>query len=142
MSVGATSGVGLTQGATAPQQSQGSGSEATDGLNEDAFLQLIIAQMKNQNPLQPVDDTAFLAQLAQFETLNELRSLLASVKQVDADQQRTQAQGLLGRNATLQLADGSTLTGPVTAIKFDQAGPLLMVSGGGHRLSDLVEVTP
>ena len=46
-----------------------------DGLGRDAFLQLLTTQMQNQNPLQPQADGEFLAQLAQFSSLEQLQGI-------------------------------------------------------------------
>jgi flagellar basal-body rod modification protein FlgD len=47
----------------------------TDGLGRDAFLQLLVTQMSHQNPLQPQEDGAFIAQLAQFSSLEQLTNI-------------------------------------------------------------------
>jgi flagellar basal-body rod modification protein FlgD len=46
-----------------------------DGLGRDAFLQLLVTQMSHQNPLQPQEDGAFIAQLAQFSSLEQLTNI-------------------------------------------------------------------
>ena len=66
---------GSTPTATAP--SIGS---ATKGLGEDAFLQLLTTQLENQNPLQPQDPTQFVAELAQFSSLDMLSQINTSVQ--------------------------------------------------------------
>lgn len=66
---------GSTPSATAP--SIGS---ATKGLGEDAFLQLLTTQLENQNPLQPQDPTQFVAELAQFSSLDMLSQINTSVQ--------------------------------------------------------------
>jgi flagellar basal-body rod modification protein FlgD len=59
-----------------------SGSNGINGLaNENTFLQLLVAQLKNQNPAQPMDGTTFVTQLAQF---SELEQSLASRKDLDS----------------------------------------------------------
>jgi flagellar basal-body rod modification protein FlgD len=60
----------------------GSGSNGINGLaNENTFLQLLVAQLKNQNPAQPMDGTTFVTQLAQF---SELEQSLASRQDLDS----------------------------------------------------------
>jgi flagellar basal-body rod modification protein FlgD len=60
----------------------GSGSNGVNGLaNENTFLQLLVAQLKNQNPAQPMDGTTFVTQLAQF---SELEQSLASRQDLDS----------------------------------------------------------
>jgi flagellar basal-body rod modification protein FlgD len=59
-----------------------SASAGTNGLaNENTFLQLLVAQLKNQNPAQPMDGTTFVTQLAQF---SELEQSLASRQDLDS----------------------------------------------------------
>jgi flagellar basal-body rod modification protein FlgD len=52
----------------------------TDGLGRDAFLQLLVTQMSHQNPLQPQEDGAFIAQLAQFSSLEQLTNIDTTLK--------------------------------------------------------------
>lgn len=52
-----------------------SGSQPTDPLGRDAFLNLLMTQLQHQDPTQPQDDSAFLAQLAQFSSLEQLQDM-------------------------------------------------------------------
>lgn len=49
--------------------------EASRGLGQDAFMKILVAQLRNQNPLEPMNDTDFIAQMAQFSSLEQLTSL-------------------------------------------------------------------
>lgn len=62
-----------------------------DELSKDAFLQLLIAQIRHQDPLNPTDGAEFLAQLAQFSTLEQLMSIREGVETLVA--QMTQPEG-------------------------------------------------
>jgi flagellar basal-body rod modification protein FlgD len=60
----------------------------SDGLGRDAFLKLLVTQLQNQDPLEPQADTAFLAQLAQFsslENLQEIKADMAALRRVFVD---------------------------------------------------------
>jgi len=62
----------VPQASTSPQSNSQPASSGIDGLaNEQTFLQLLVAQMKNQDPTQPQDGTQFVAQLAQFSSLEQ-----------------------------------------------------------------------
>lgn len=57
----------------------------TNGLGEDAFLNLLVTQLKNQDPLQPEDNTQFLAQLAQFSSLEQLQQINSGISTIAGD---------------------------------------------------------
>lgn len=63
----------IGSGADASANSSASATSSSSALaNESTFLQLLVAQIKNQDPTQPMDSTAFLSQLAQFSQLEQL----------------------------------------------------------------------
>jgi flagellar basal-body rod modification protein FlgD len=65
---------------TGTSSSNSSASTGTSALgNEQIFLQLLVAQIKNQDPLNPTDSTTFMTQLAQFSDLEQLISLNTTV---------------------------------------------------------------
>jgi flagellar basal-body rod modification protein FlgD len=76
MAVSATTGVAT---ATAYPTTASTATTKDDKLGRDAFLQLLVTQLKHQDPMKPKDDGEFLAQLAQFSTLEKLTSIEASV---------------------------------------------------------------
>jgi len=75
--------IGATVGA-APEQNAGTalGTEAAEeqGLDRNAFLRLLLTQLANQDPLDPIKDQAFVAQLAQFSSLERLEEISTSVE--------------------------------------------------------------
>jgi flagellar basal-body rod modification protein FlgD len=62
--------------------SSNSTTKTNDGLGENAFLQLLVTQLQHQDPLQPQDDSQFLAQLAQFSSLEQLTQISGSIQQL------------------------------------------------------------
>ncbi|MBJ2247238.1 MULTISPECIES: flagellar hook assembly protein FlgD [Pseudomonas] len=74
-------------------------------LGKDAFLQLLVTQLKNQNPLSPQDNGAFVAQLAQFSSLEGINTLNDSVNNISSNfssSQALQASSLVGRSIITQ----------------------------------------
>ena len=55
-----------------------------DGLGRDAFLKLLTTQLQHQDPTQPMDDSALLAQLAQFSSLEKLTQIATSIEDLNA----------------------------------------------------------
>ena len=78
---------------------------SSSSLGKDAFLQLLVTQLKNQNPLDPQDNTAFVAQLAQFSSLEGITTLNDSVNAITGglqSSQALQASSLVGRSVIVQ----------------------------------------
>jgi flagellar basal-body rod modification protein FlgD len=73
-----------TNSAAADPSTSSASTDPTSALgNENTFLQLMVAQLKNQDPTQPVDSTTFLTQLAQFSSLEQLIGINQGVQQLD-----------------------------------------------------------
>jgi len=84
--------------------------DSTGTLGKDAFLQLLVTQMKNQNPLDPQDNTQFVAQLAQFSSLESMQNLTTTVDSIATSyksSQALQASSLVGRSVII---DASSTT--------------------------------
>jgi flagellar basal-body rod modification protein FlgD len=75
VSIGSTTPLGPADSATTNTTKP-----RNDGLGRDAFLQLLVTQMSHQNPLQPQEDGAFIAQLAQFSSLEQLTDIESTLK--------------------------------------------------------------
>lgn len=78
---------------------------AGSALGKDAFLQLLVTQMQNQNPLDPQDNGEFVSQLAQFSSLESMQSLNDSVSTILSSYQSSQAlqaSSLVGRSVIVQ----------------------------------------
>lgn len=90
-------------------------------LGKDAFLQLLVTQLKNQDPLSPQDNGAFVAQLAQFSSLEGITTLNDSVNAISSNfssSQALQASSLVGRSvitqtSTTQVDTSKSMTGAV-----------------------------
>ncbi len=76
------------------------GSVANSAVSKDEFLKLFVAQLKNQSPLDPLKGHEFIAQLAQFSSVEQLTSLNTSFAEEFKFQQLLGGGDLIGRNAT------------------------------------------
>jgi len=111
--------------------------EAT--LGKEDFLTLLIAQLKNQNPLRPMDDKDFIAQLAQFNSLEQLQALNQGMEALLELQQLGQASTLVGKSIVARLdGSGRTVEGTVSSVRMSGGVAELLV---GTELVHLWEVT-
>lgn len=122
------SAVSATQTSTSPQAT---GAINKKTLDYDAFLKLLVAQMKNQDPTKPMDSTEYIAQLASFSNVEQ--SISANKKLDDLIQQTRIAQGvdLIGKYVSSLDDLGS---GIVETVRFTDSGIVATLSGGEELL--------
>ncbi len=133
------SGVGNTSGLAPGQPGD---SRAGQALAKEEFLKLLIAQLKYQNPMRPMDDRDFLVQLAQFNSLEQLMTLNQTMEAAIELQQLGQAAALLGKKVSARLEGrDNTVEGVVTAVKLNGGVAELVVGGEGVRLWEVMEIT-
>lgn len=113
----------------------------SDQLDKDTFLKLLVAQLKYQDPSNPADSTAFLAQTAQFTQVERLNEL----KTVGTDQLMSQmmlsASSMVGKTITFAGPDGKDVTGVVTSARFNGSAPTLRVGDTDVPLPAVKQVT-
>jgi flagellar basal-body rod modification protein FlgD len=128
---------------TTPTSTTGTTVSRTDnGLGQDDFLQLMMLQLKNQDPLNPSDPTQYLSELANFSTLEQETNIAASSQQSATEQSTAAALGLLGHTVSYTDSSGATQSGAVTKIDFTSSGPTLTIgSQAGITLGAITEVS-
>jgi flagellar basal-body rod modification protein FlgD len=112
-------------------------------VSQDQFLTLLVTQLQNQDPLDPVSDRDFIAQLTQLNTLTSLQSLNASFAENLKLQQLTQGADLVGRTVTYKPeADSPTnATGTVDSVAVENGQFVLKVGTTSVVLDNIVSVT-
>lgn len=113
------------------------------GNSEDKqmFLDLLVAQLRYQDPSNPADSSEFLAQSAQFTALEKMQDVADQTALVLGAQMAFGASSLVGRTVTYTGADGKEVTGSVSGVTFDAAGPVLDVGGTDVPLVNVLSVT-
>jgi len=97
-------------------------------LNKNAFLQLLITQLQNQDPLNPMQDREFVAELAQFSSLEQMQQSNQALRQLGDSMRFSAATGYIGRTVTAKSAsDGTTIVGQVSAVTVLDGQPQLVV---------------
>jgi len=123
--------------------------EPSKSLGKDAFLKLLLAQLQNQDPLNPMEDTEFISQMATFTSLEQMMSLNETVQSLVPIATENKLIGysqLIGKKVSWTtidyVTDGSSTqpvlnkgTGTIVAIQYSEKGPIL-------RLEDGTELTP
>ena len=105
-------------------------------LGQQDFLKILLAQLRFQDPLKPVDNQAFVAQLAQFSALQINKEQSDKVDTLLSIEGSTQSIGLLGKQVEVGTSNGSAV-GTVTAISYANGTPSLTVVTSSTTLTDV-----
>lgn len=119
---------------SASAKSSKAGSSSTSGLDKEAFLQLLVAQMQYQDPLEPMDNTEYISQLATFSQLEATQNMADTISQ-------GMANSLVGKyvflNVTDKLGNVNTVAGKVDYVMYENGEVYLAVNDGIYSLADL-----
>jgi flagellar basal-body rod modification protein FlgD len=122
-----TDAVGTTSDTSSSSSS--SFAKANFGLSTDEFFSLFLAQLKNQDPTQPVDDKEMVSQLAQFTMIKTLEDVSSSLK----GSRLAEAAGLIGKKVTGFDESGASVTGVVDRV--DQTADSFWLVVGDSRIA-------
>ena len=109
--------------------------------DKDMFLQLLVAQMKYQDPMNPTDSSQFLSQSAQFTALEKMQNVADQTAQLLSAQMAFGASGLIGKQVSWLDSNGASKSGVVSSVTFGAKGPELDVDGTTLPLASVVSVT-
>jgi flagellar basal-body rod modification protein FlgD len=115
------------------------------GLGQDDFLKILLTQLTYQDPLKPMDNQEFIAQFAQFASLEQTRQSTENLNALLVMQMGNQALGLLGKAVEVSTETGSVV-GEITSVAFEQGNPLFTVKIADEQyltnitLSQIVQV--
>ena len=115
-----------------------SGASGNKSLGKDEFLRLLTTQLRYQNPLEPLKDGEFVAQLSQFSALEGIQQLNGSFAEMLLLQQMTQGANLIGKTIVYEKLDSSVPgRGVVDSVKMDNGKLQLLVEGKSVSLAQV-----
>lgn len=127
-----------TQGSSTQGVDQGvQGLEVIEGnsnnLTQDDFLQLLVAELSNQDPLNPDGYMDYFAQMAQYTNLEQTKELSSSL-------QRIEANSLIGKKVDIKLENDLIVSGYVGAVGIEAGKPQVEVDGEKYDLDRIINV--
>jgi len=108
----------------------------TKSLDRDAFLRLLVEQLKNQDPMNPQDSSEFVAQLATFSSLEQLANLNNEMQQMRRRQEMIQASALIGKRVEISSADG-TVSGTIEKVAVGADSVKVFVGGAQYGIDSI-----
>lgn len=115
------------------------------GLTQQDFIKILMTQMTYQDPLKPMDNEQFMAQMAQFTALQQTTDLNNNLTKLIQNQAALASVGLIGRSVDFTSASGTT-TGTVTSLSYSGNLPVMTIHTAagndltGVSLSQLINV--
>lgn len=115
---------------------------ATKGTSEDKemFLNLLVAQLRYQDPMNPADSGEFLAQSAQFTSLEKMEAVADQTAALLSTSVSFGASNMVGKNVTYLDEDGKAVSGTVDSVTFDVTGPMLQIGGESVSLGQVQSI--
>ena len=110
-------------------------------LGQNEFLELLVTQMRNQDPMQPVSDTEFIAQMAQFSSLEQTKTMSADITKLRQGNDFLQATNLLGKEVRLSLGDMAFTKGIVTDLNVKDGEARIIVGDKTYTLDQVNSVS-
>jgi flagellar basal-body rod modification protein FlgD len=104
------------------------------------FLKILTAQLNNQDPLKPVDNEEFVAQIAQFATLEQSRQLNTKIESLLSVESSVQSVGMLGRTVDVNL-NGFLLSGKVSALDLSSGTPMMTITTASGAFQNNVSLS-
>ena len=107
-------------------------------MNADVFMQLLVTQLRNQDPSSPMDTNEMLAQTTQLASMEQLTTMTKLTEENFSLNMRAAASALLGQSVDYTDADGKTASGTVSSVTFAAKVPVVNVNGVAVRLDELL----
>lgn len=107
-------------------------------MGRDQFLKILLTQLQTQDPTSPVEDKEFIAQMAQFSSLEQMTNVATEFRRLNQAMISGQALGVLGRNVELATDDGP-VAGRVDAVS-QGSNPTIRVDGREYRFDQIIRV--
>ncbi|MCK1476754.1 flagellar basal-body rod modification protein FlgD [Bradyrhizobium sp. LB8.2] len=105
-------------------------STSSTGVDYNTFLQLLIAEMKNQDPTNPMDTSQYMSQFAQLSSVEQAMQTNTKLDSLLSSQSLSQADGLIGKTVSFTDSTGATFSGKVASISINTDGSVATLEDG------------
>src|SRR5215475_11429513 len=103
---------------------------SSNTVDYNTFLQLLIAEMKNQDPTNPMDTSEYMSQFAQLSTVEQAIQTNSKLDALLSSSALSQAEGLIGKTATFSTEDGQAISGVIASVSINNGGAIATLEDG------------
>ncbi|MCS3762621.1 flagellar hook assembly protein FlgD [Bradyrhizobium centrosematis] len=103
---------------------------SSNSVDYNTFLQLLIAEMKNQDPTNPMDTSQYMSQFAQLSTVEQAMQTNSKLDALLSSQSLSQANGLIGKTVSFTDSTGASFSGKVVSVAINSDGSIATLQDG------------
>ncbi|MCK1714853.1 flagellar hook assembly protein FlgD [Bradyrhizobium hipponense] len=103
---------------------------SSNSVDYNTFLQLLVAEMKNQDPTNPMDTSQYMSQFAQLSTVEQAMQTNTKLDALLSSQALSQADGLIGRTVSFTDSTGASFTGKIASVSINSDGSIATLENG------------
>ena len=133
-------GISSTNPITANSTINQSRATSANALDSSQFMEILMAQLTHQNPLEPMNNAEMMSQFSQLNSLQELKDIHTSMDKLSASNQVMYMASLIGKTVKVNRPDGNTLEGVVNEVITEKDNPQLKIGDEKVSISDVIDV--
>ncbi|PJG55107.1 flagellar basal body rod modification protein [Bradyrhizobium forestalis] len=103
---------------------------SSNSVDYNTFLQLLVAEMKNQDPTNPMDTSQYMSQFAQLSTVEQAMQTNSKLDALLSSQSLSQANGLIGKTVSFTDSTGASFSGKVVSVSINSDGSIATLQDG------------
>jgi flagellar basal-body rod modification protein FlgD len=126
--------------ANSPATSTGPAASAANAFGANEFMQILLAQLTHQDPLEPMNNAEMMSQFSQLNSLQELRDIHTALETISVSNQTTYLASLIGRTVKFSRPDGEAAEGVVDGVVTETDGPQLLIGDETVDLTHVLEI--
>ncbi|MCK1407214.1 flagellar hook assembly protein FlgD [Bradyrhizobium sp. 76] len=115
---------------TSKSFSSTSSTTSSTGVDYNTFLQLLVAEMKNQDPTNPMDTSQYMSQFAQLSSVEQAMQTNTKLDALLSSQSLSQANGLIGKTVSFTDSTGASFSGKVASVSINSDGSIATLENG------------
>jgi flagellar basal-body rod modification protein FlgD len=113
---------------------------ASNVLESEQFMQILLAQLTHQNPLEPMNNAEMMSQFSQLNSLQELRDIHVAVDKLSSSNQVLYLASLIGKTVKVNRPDGNYLEGVVEEVITEKDNPQIRIGTEEVSVNDIIEI--
>ena len=129
-------GVAAAQNTQYEMETERESLDGNNGMGQDAFFKLLITQLQNQDPLNPMEDREFISQMAEFSSLEKNEKIYSLLEDKLGANQVIENSNLIGKEITANV-EGVEMTGIVDAVKSSDDKVLAVLGIGSDSIKEI-----